>query len=263
MNDQRRVIFDQRLELMDSSDLSETISDMRMATIDMIVSRRIPERAYAEQWQTAELREDALELLNLDLPIQAWADEEGIDEEVIRERIIAAADAAYAEKRERFGPDMMTYVERSVVLQTIDALWREHLVNLDHLRSVVGFRGYAQRDPLNEYKSEAFELFQALLDNLRERTAQQLSRVELVRPETEEPALPFMQAHHIDASTGEDEFGHGGERLTADFNPPGEDRLQRDPNNPETWGLIGRNEACPCGSGKKFKHCHGAYAQTA
>ncbi|WP_062204067.1 preprotein translocase subunit SecA [Aureimonas sp. AU12] len=263
MNDQRKVIFEQRIELMDAESLVETITDMRHETIDQLVAKRMPEKAYPEQWETAELTQEIRDILNLDLPVADWAMEEGIDDADVKKRILDASDKAALDKEARFGPEVMRYVERSVVLQTIDALWREHLVNLDHLRSAVGFRGYAQRDPLNEYKSEAFELFQALLDNLRERTAQQLSRVELVRPETEEPALPFMQAHHIDATTGEDEFGNGGERLTADFNPPGEDRLQRDPNNPETWGLIGRNEACPCGSGKKFKHCHGAYAQTA
>ncbi|WP_279479019.1 preprotein translocase subunit SecA [Aureimonas sp. SK2] len=263
MNDQRKVIFEQRLELMDAGSLAETVADMRHELIETLVAKRMPENAYPEQWETAELTEEIREFLNLDLPIAAWADEEGIDDQDVKKRIFEAVDKAAADREERFGGDIMRYIERSVVLQTIDALWREHLVNLDHLRSAVGFRGYAQRDPLNEYKSEAFELFQVMLDQLRERVTQQLMRVELVRPETDEPVLPEMQPHHIDATTGEDEFGRGAARLTADFNPPGADRLQRDPERPETWGEVARNEPCPCGSGKKFKHCHGAYAQFA
>ncbi len=210
MNDQRKVIFEQRLELMDAGSLDETVADMRHELIETLVAKRMPENAYPEQWETAELTEEIREFLNLDLPIAAWADEEGIDDQDVKKRILDAADAAAADREQRFGADIMRYIERSVVLQTIDALWREHLVNLDHLRSAVGFRGYAQRDPLNEYKSEAFELFQVMLDQLRERVTQQLMRVELVRPETDQPVLPEMQPHHIDATTGEDEFGQGG-----------------------------------------------------
>jgi len=259
MNDQRRVIFEQRIELMDAEELDETISDMRHETIEAIVARHIPERAYPEQWSIAELKADVLELLNLDLPITEWAAEEGIAEDDIRERIREAADAAALDKAKRFGPEVMIYVQRNVVLQTLDALWREHLVNLDHLRSVVGFRGYAQRDPLNEYKSESFELFEAMLGNLRERTTKQLASVEIVRPEEQEaPPLPRMEAHHLDASTGVDEVGDGSKRLTANFTPAEADGLRRNPDNKDSWGQVGRNEPCPCGSGKKFKHCHGA-----
>ena len=200
--------------------------------------------------------------LNLDLPIEEWAQEEGIAEDDIRERITEATEAAAKDRAERFGPDIMTYVEKSILLQTLDHLWREHLVNLDHLRSVVGFRGYAQRDPLNEYKTEAFELFQAMLSNLRQVVTSQLMRVELVREAADAPPpeAPDMQAHHIDGSTGEDEFA-GGDTMTLSRNEssvvPAE---ERDPNDPATWGKVGRNEACPCGSGKKYKHCHGAFA---
>ncbi|MEE2952767.1 MAG: preprotein translocase subunit SecA [Pseudomonadota bacterium] len=264
MNDQRRVIFDQRVELMEASpeEVSETTEDMRHETIDNLVRRHIPERTYAEQWTTEALRDDTRQILNLDLPVVDWAKEEGVAEDDIRERMTAAADAHIADKRQRFGADVMTYVERSVVLQTIDALWREHLVNLDHLRSVIGFRGYAQRDPLNEYKSEAFELFQSMLGNMRERVTTQLMQVEIVRPEDAQMDLrpPEVEAHHVDATTGEDEFGNGGERMTANFTPAAADGLRVDPDDPSTWGQVGRNEPCPCGSGKKFKHCHGAYA---
>jgi preprotein translocase subunit SecA len=251
-NDQRKVIFEQRIELMDAPDLTETVTDMRHEVIDMLVTKHIPERAYAEQWDANGLKEGVERLLNLDLPIHDWVQEEGIAEDDIRERVLAAADAAAKDRAERFGQEIMTYVERSVLLQTLDHLWREHIVNLDHLRSVVGFRGYAQRDPLQEYKAEAFELFQALLANMREAATSQLMRVELMRdaPPAPEPP-PVMQAHHLDATTGEDEFATA---ALLPFAAP-EDR---DPNDPATWGRIGRNELCPCGSGKKFKHCHGA-----
>lgn len=256
-NDQRKVIFEQRIELMDATDLTETVTDMRHEVIEILVTKHIPERAYAEQWDAVGLKEAVLQQLNLDLPIQDWVLEEGIAEDDIRERITAAADAAAKDRAERFGAEIMTYVERSVLLQTLDHLWREHIVNLDHLRSVVGFRGYAQRDPLQEYKAEAFELFQALLANLREGVTAQLMRVELMRDEPEAPQPPpVMQVHHLDATTGEDEFGQNGGGFMAVAAPE-----NRDPNDPQTWGRVGRNEPCPCGSGKKYKHCHGAFEQ--
>lgn len=262
-NDQRKVVFEQRLELMDGEGLSETITEMREGVIEEIVAKNIPENAYAEQWNVAGLKAEIAEFLNLDLPVEDWVKEEGIAEDDIRERISQAADAAAKERAERFGPDVMTYVERSVVLQTLDHLWREHIVNLDHLRSVVGFRGYAQRDPLQEYKSEAFELFQAMLGNLRQAVTAQLMRVELVRQAAEAPPpeAPDMFGSHIDGSTGEDDFEGGDtavlvrQETNAIVAPE-----NRDPKNPATWGKIGRNEACPCGSGKKYKHCHGAFA---
>jgi preprotein translocase subunit SecA len=255
LNDQRKVIFEQRIELMDAVSVTETVTDMRNEVIEDIVSKRIPERAYAEKWDVEGLKADVQQYLNLDLPIVEWAAEEGIDEADILERVTAATDQAVAERAERFGPEIMQYVERSVILQTLDHLWREHIVNLDHLRSVVGFRGYAQRDPLQEYKSEAFELFQALLGNLRQAVTAQLMRVELVREAAEapQPVPPLMEGHHIDPLTGEDDFGGGSGSLLA-VAPE-----NRNPADPSTWGKVSRNEACPCGSGKKYKHCHGIY----
>ena len=256
-NDQRKVIFEQRIELMDAdaAGLEEIVADMRNDVIEVMVAKHIPERAYAEQWDAAGLKTDVERLLNLNLPIQEWVTEEGIGEEDIRERITTAADKAAADRHERFGAEVMNYVQRSVVLQTLDNLWREHIVNLDHLRSVVGFRGYAQRDPLQEYKSEAFELFQALLVNLREAVTAQMMRVELVRDASPPQPPQTMEPHHIDATTGDDEFA-GGNASGLQVAPD-----DRDPTNPETWGRVGRNEACPCGSGKKYKHCHGAFEQ--
>ncbi len=250
INDQRKVIFEQRIELMDATDVSATVTDMRHEVIETMVGIHIPETAYVEQWDVAGLKQKVAMTLNLDLPVEAWAAEEGIAEDDIYNRIMEAADKAYADKAERFGAELMAYVERSVVLQTIDNLWREHIVNLDHLRSVVGFRGYAQRDPLQEYKAEAFELFQALLANLRDAVTTQMSRVELVREAPPAPTPPpVMEGHHLDATTGEDDFAEGSQVAPQN----------RDPQDPKTWGTVGRNEACPCGSGKKYKHCHGAF----
>jgi len=262
LNDQRKVIYSQRLELMEAESMTETVEDMRDEVIEVITKKHMPEKAYAEQWNVKDLRAEVLEYLNLDLPIEAWAAEEGIAEDDVSKRIKDAADKEMKEKGERFGAELMTYVERSVVLQTLDNLWREHIVNLEHLRSVIGFRGYAQRDPLQEYKQEAFELFQALLANLRNTVTGQLMRVELVQnaQDMEGEELPFMQGHHIDATTGEDDFNQSMSGRSAQGFSANE--VHRDPNNPATWGEVGRNEPCPCGSGKKFKHCHGAY-QTA
>lgn len=258
MNDQRKVIFEQRLEMMDEEDLTETVGEMRHEVIEDMVALRIPKDAYAEKWDIAGLKEDIISKLNLDLPVEDWAKEEGIAEEEFENRIKEAADKAATEKAERFGPQIMTYVEKSVIMQSLDNLWREHLVNLDHLRSVVGFRGYAQRDPLNEYKTEAFELFQSMLANLREVVISQLMRVEIVREAPPEPELPPMTGRHIDGTTGENDFDEAAwaEHQHDDRNVPA---AERDPADPRTWGKVSRNEACPCGSGKKYKHCHGAF----
>jgi len=267
MNDQRKVVFEQRKELMDGTGLSDTVEEMRREVVEGIVEKHVPEKAYAEQWDIEGLKEETVRLLNIDVPVDEWAREEGIAEDDILERLMQAADKAAAERAERFGPEITEYVEKSIVLQTLDTLWREHLVSLDHLRSVVGFRGYAQRDPLQEYKQESFELFQAMLANLRQAVTAQLMRVEIVREQAEAPPpeMPEMAAHHTDATTGEDELS--APATAADYGAaigsaevPVEDR---DPNDPSTWGKVGRNEACPCGSGKKYKHCHGAFVTTA
>jgi preprotein translocase subunit SecA len=252
MNDQRKVVFEQRIDMMQESDLSETIADMRYSTIEDVVRRHIPENAYPEQWDAKGLKDEIQALLGLDLPVTDWVKEEGIADEEVRERIVRAADEHMAAKVAQYGPELMRYVEKSVLLQTLDHLWREHLVMLEHLRQVVGLRGYAQRDPLNEYKSEAFQLFGTLLNRLRETVAAQLMRIEIVsQPQPEE--LPTMQGHHVNPLTGEDEMAP--EQVASPVIS-----TKRDPNDPATWGKIGRNEPCPCGSGKKYKHCHGQVA---
>jgi preprotein translocase subunit SecA len=267
MNDQRKVVFEQRKEFMAEESVRETIDDMRHGVIEDIVSRAIPENAYAEQWDVAGLKENVVNFLNLDLPVEEWAKEEGIADDEIRERITKAADEAYAQRVEANTSEVMNYVEKQVLLQSLDHLWREHLVTLDHLRQVIGWRGLAQRDPLNEYKSEAFELFNALIGHLREQVTGQLMRIQVVFQQPEPQSLPPMFAQHLDPATGENEFdlaqgnslgatsALGFAAAAAEMDPSS----SRDPNDPSTWGRVSRNEPCPCGSGKKFKHCHGQF----
>jgi preprotein translocase subunit SecA len=267
MNDQRKVIFEQRLELMRDESVDETVNDMRRSVVDELVTKHIPEKAYPEQWDTAGLETAVREVLTLDLPVQEWAKEEGIADEEVRERIERRADEYMAAKVGKWGPDVMRYVEKSILLQTLDHLWREHLVMLEHLRQVIGLRGYGQRDPLNEYQAEAFALFEGLVSHLREAVTAQLMRVEIVAPpaEDEEAQLPYMEAHKVDPLTGEDELALANAPLAAAMAganggaPARHAPEQRNPKDPTSWGKVGRNEPCPCGSGKKFKHCHGKY----
>ncbi|MDU6375805.1 MAG: SEC-C metal-binding domain-containing protein, partial [Bradyrhizobium sp.] len=259
-NDQRKVIFDQRVELMQDESVAETIADMRHAFIDDLVSKHVPEHAYAEQWDVAGLKEELKRVLDIELPVDEWAKEEGIADEELLKRIETYADERMAAKVGQWGPDVMRYVEKTILLQTLDHLWREHLVMLDHLRQVIGLRGYGQRDPLQEYKSEAFTLFEAMIAHLREAVTAQLMRVEIVPPEEQQPVLPPMQAHHANPTTGEDEMAFANVSLVPSSGAAPVPAEARNPNDPSTWGKVGRNEDCPCGSGKKYKHCHGRYA---
>ncbi|GLS57900.1 preprotein translocase subunit SecA [Methylobacterium haplocladii] len=288
MNDQRKVVFEQRRDLMGQDSVRETVDEMREGVIDDLVALHVPENAYAEQWDIAGLKERTQEVLNLDLPVQDWAAEEGIADEEMRERLKKAGEESYAARTEKNTPEVMTYVEKQVVLQTLDHLWREHLVTLDHLRQVIGWRGFAQRDPLNEYKSEAFDLFNGLVTALREQVTGQLSRIEIMYQDPEgadgtsasfeqaglgQPQLPPMFAQHLDPVTGENEFGRGGSGSDGGGGPAygyaardlSADTavLERNPDDSTTWGKVGRNEPCPCGSGKKYKHCHGRFESEA
>jgi preprotein translocase subunit SecA len=262
MNDQRKVIFEERLDLMRDEAVDETISDMRHSVIEDLVAKHIPANAYAEQWDVAGLDTALREVLTLDLPVKDWAKEEGIADEEVRERVIRRADEHMAGKVAKWGPELMRYVEKSILLQTVDHLWREHLVMLEHLRQVIGLRGYGQRDPLNEYKAEAFSLFEAMMARLREAVTGQLMRVEIVQqPPAEEPStLPYMEGHKVDPDTGDDEFAPAlAPALVGAGNGNGAESA-RNAKDPASWGKVGRNEPCPCGSGKKFKHCHGKFA---
>jgi preprotein translocase subunit SecA len=371
MNDQRKVIFDQRLDIMATDDVSETITDMRHQLVEQLVAAHIPENAYAEQWDIDGLQSDVQRIFGLELPLKDWADEEGIADEEIRERLlrkidekarakaaelgeeilknyegakgmlafvekdpalramlqreptheglaeigrailtanrneiavsggsvedaynqadrigfsflqqyaeanglVAAIDAAPSKDPAEIGQLRLRDIEKSVLLQTLDHLWRAHLVTLEPLRQVIHLRGYAQRDPLNEYKSEAFQLFEGMLSELREAVTTQLMGLTFTgdeQPELEPEPLPPMHAHHINPLTGEDEFALADAVLAGPLGAPQPEPELRtapvksrrsagevDPNDPSTWGRVARNALCPCGSGKKYKHCHG------
>jgi preprotein translocase subunit SecA len=269
MNDQRKVMFERRREIMGEESVEEQVSDMRAEVVDTLVSRHIAHDAYAEAWDVEGLAEDVRAKLNLDVPVVDWAKEEGIADEEIKERLLAAADESYEARVERNTAPLMRMIEKQVVLQSLDALWREHLVALDHLRQVIGWRGMAQRDPLNEYKSEALELFRGLMSHWDEQVTAQLMRVEVSfeAPPSAPPELPAMEMSHpapvaLAAGVGAEQAAL--EDLNArlsgiDFTQAAvaAPQTKRDPSDPSTWGKIGRNEVCPCGSGKKYKHCHG------
>ena len=259
MNDQRKVIYEQRKGLMESEDVSEEVTHMRIDIIEGVVARCIPPKAYAEQWDTDLLHEEILRIVGLDLPIQDWANEEGIADEEIRERLIDAANRKMAEKAANYGPEVMRSVEKSLLLQLLDQLWKEHLLTLDHLRQGIGLRAYAQRDPLNEYKQEAFNLFEEMLDSLRERVTQVLCHVELQMGDEDQKIFSQsdqeMHEGRTDPAFAQDED----EQRTIPRLPTTGRKASTnvDPNDPSTWGRVSRNAACPCGSGKKYKHCHG------
>ena len=253
MNDQRKVIFSQRREVMEASDLSEIIQDMRHQVIDDLLDEYMPPKTYADQWDTEGLYAACIEKLGVDVPVMAWAEEEGVDDEIIQERLENAADEMMAKKVASFGADAIRSIEKQLLLQTIDQKWRDHLLTLEHLRSVVGFRGYAQRDPLNEYKTEAFQLFEGLLNTLREQVTTQLAQV---RPMTEEEraALQEQVLRQQQMALAAAAAQAGQAQAAAEG---GEAKDGFDENDQSTWGNPGRNDSCPCGSGKKFKHCHG------
>jgi len=265
MNDQRKAIFEQRIEMMMTEDLSDVINDMRHQVVDDLVETHIPPKAYAEQWDAEGLENEVERILGERLPVQDWAKEEGIADEEIRERLNDLFDKKMAQKAANLGPELLRRVEKSLLLQNLDGDWREHLAMLDHLRQAVAVRGLAQRDPLSEYKTEAFELFDHLLTNLRMTVTQQLLRIEVsmeAPPEPGEIKRPLKESH-TNPLTGENEMApasgikHPAQRPAPATQSPRPD-IVVDPNNPETWGKIPRNAPCPCGSGKKYKHCHGA-----
>ena len=266
MNDQRKVIYEQRKELMATEDVSEDVESMRQHVIDDLVAQCIPEKAYPEQWSTGKLHEEVLRIFGLDLPVEDWAKEEGIADAEILERISTAAEKRMKDKTEAYGPEIMRDVEKSLLLQLLDQLWKDHLLALDHLRQGIGLRAYAQRDPLNEYKHEAFTMFEEMLTLLRERVTQVLAHVEL------EVSLGddlFQNPEQETTETRQDPAFEGENPLLGDTFRELENgvalapitRRQAaeliDPDDPGTWGRVPRNMACPCGSGKKYKHCHG------
>ncbi|MEM8978728.1 MAG: preprotein translocase subunit SecA [Pseudomonadota bacterium] len=252
MNDQRKVIFSQRREIMEAEEVSEITRDMRHEVIDDLVTEFMPPKSYADQWDTEAMYAAVIERLSLDVPVIAWAGEEGADDDTVRERLEDSSDEFMAKKAVDFGPENMRNIEKQVLLQTIDSKWREHLLTLEHLRSVVGFRGYAQRDPLNEYKNESFQLFESLLDGLRAEVTQKLSQIRPLTEEEQQAMLEQIRAQQEGALRQAEAEERSAEGLT----PLVEGFVEDDPT---TWGNPGRNDPCPCGSGKKFKHCHGKF----
>lgn len=263
MNDQRRAIFGQRMEIMQADHVADVATDMRHQLVSDLVDLNMPPKSYPDQWDVEGLRDACREMLNLDLPIVDWAAEEGVDQAGVLERIVEASDKMMAEKAEAFGTETMATIEKQVLLQAIDGKWREHLLRLEHLRSVVSFRGYAQRDPLNEYKTEAFQLFEGLLNSLREQVTQQLSRIRPVTKEEQEEMIRQMlaaqQAARVPAEAAAPQVAAPAKPAVA--TAPDKARVPIlagfDEADPSTWGNPGRNDPCPCGSGEKFKHCHG------
>ncbi|MEM9471377.1 MAG: preprotein translocase subunit SecA [Pseudomonadota bacterium] len=261
MNDQRKVIFEQRIDIMNGNEISGTVDDMRHEVVDTTVVEFIPPSAYPEQWRSTDLREKLRDVVAIDFPIEDWADEEGIADEEIRERVTEAADKLYAEKREKYGSEIMEYIEKEVLLRSLDQLWREHIITLEHLRQAVQLRGYGQRDPLNEYKTEGFTLFEQMIVRLRAVVTGQLLRVEVSQNGADDM---FPDDEELPAMFIEDFDEHGNELppgtvLSAAVSPSPDQPDGFNVEDPETWGPVGRNQACPCGSGKKFKHCHGAF----
>ena len=258
MNDQRKAIFAQRLEIMEAEDLGDIVRDMRHQVVEDLVDDFMPPKSYPDQWDVPGLTAALRDKMTMDLPVADWAAEEGVDQQAMTERLIEQADAMMDEKLAAFGAEAMRSIEKQLLLQTIDAKWREHLLRLDHLRSVVGFRGYAQRDPLNEYKTEAFQLFENMLDSLRQDVTQKLSQI---RPISEEEQKALMeqyqaqmaayQAQQAQAKAAAELASAGGAVVA------GAALAGFDENDPTTWGSPSRNDPCPCGSGEKFKHCHG------
>jgi preprotein translocase subunit SecA len=268
VNDQRKAVFEQRQEFMDADDLSELIDEFRRDTIADLVTRHLPPKAYAEQWDIAGLKEQVIALTGLDLPLEVWAAEDGIANEEIEERLQHAASEKMAERLRLLGDEQMKSLEKQFLLQMIDIHWREHLMHLDHLRAVIGLRGYGQRDPLNEYKTEAFTMFEALLVNLRHSVTRWLMTMEIrfqappeeaPQPEALQASSPTAQAQrrfqevHLDPATGHNERAPG---LSSDLTPEEREKLPHSAL-PGGWEATPRNGLCPCGSGKKFKHCHG------
>ena len=282
MNDQRKVIYEQRIELMQADDIAETLTDMRAETVDAMIKRAIPPKAYPEEWDIESLHEESQRVLGLDLPVAEWAAEDGIAEAEMHTRVSGALEARMSEKVERYGPEIMRLAEKSLLLQILDRQWKDHLLSLDHLRQGISLRAYGQRDPLNEYKREAFDMFEGMLANLRERATTVMSHLELrvSSPDeipTERPAQDAHETREDPALAGMGDApppdvgglvpgmmptpappgagGHAGEDHSSTVRNP-----EVDSNDPATWGKTGRNSACPCGSGKKYKHCHGKVA---
>jgi preprotein translocase subunit SecA len=258
VNDQRKAVFEQRAEFMVSDDLSDIVGEMREDAVAEMVNRCLPPKAYADQWDTHALAFETQQVLGLELPIADWAAEEGIGADEIHDRVRHAAEARAAEREALVSSEQMRGIEKNFLLRMVDEQWREHLTHLDHLKNVIGLRGYGQRDPLNEYKVEAFSLFEKLQGELNSAVTRWLMTVQF---QFEPPPMPVereLVEVHVDPTTGENE--RSPLSFAGDLGAMPQSRRASAPaaSLPDGWQRTGRNAPCPCGSGKKFKHCHGA-----
>ncbi|MEL6962481.1 MAG: SEC-C metal-binding domain-containing protein, partial [Pseudomonadota bacterium] len=260
MNDQRKVIYEQRRDLIASEDVAETVRDMRHEVIEDLVAECVPEKAYAEEWDIEKLEKETKRLLALDEPVADWAKEEGVADAEIRERLIEASDRKIAQKTVSYGAPMIRSAEKSLLLQILDHLWKDHLLQLDHLRQGIHLRGYGQRDPLNEYKREAFSLFEGLLNNLRQTVTQVLSHLEIRAAQSEQETAD-AEEEPVLAATGTDGMPAPAPRRSSGGAAPAVAAVAGSSSQAGSGqaksAKVPRNAPCPCGSGKKYKHCHG------
>ena len=255
MNDQRKVIFDQRLEILEQEDLTETVKDMRQEVLFNLLNYSIPEKTFVDDWDGDKLEKDINRIFTIKLPIKNWMEEDGVDSEYIREKISQEIEDEYDKKSSEFGKDLIKNLEKTIVLQSIDQNWKDHLGQLENLRQIVGLRGYGQRDPLSEYKSESFSLFEELLDNFREDVTRILFHIRMA---SNEGLSKINKENTINQKAlKEQKPGNINESKVSKTVTIRKNNQQIDPNDPSTWGKVGRNDLCPCGSGKKYKHCHG------
>ena len=266
MNDQRKVIYEQRADIMDADTVGDVVEDMRAETVNSIVGEACPVGSYPEQWDVAGMKEKLADTLNVEPRIDAWLSEDSIDPELVLERVQKEADDLIAAKSGDLEPDMWTQIEKSILLQNLDHHWKEHLSTLDALRQVVHLRAYAQKTPINEYKQEAFALFQRMLDSIREDVTRTIAHAQFqMQPMPELPELPDFITTHFDPFSGEDntnDIDAGTLGLVTSQLPPlqiAQPGAADIGDDPATWaGQVSRNAPCPCGSGRKYKHCHGA-----
>ena len=255
-NDQRKVVYEQRNELMETDDVSDIVEAIRRDVLTQLIDGFIPPGSLDEQWNIAGLEEALLHEFALEMPLQGWLDEDhSLHEETLRERILDTMVAAYREKEELAGSEVVRHFEKAVMLQVLDMSWKEHLAAMDYLRQGIGLRGYAQQDPRQAYKKEAFSMFEAMLDRIKHEVISILTRVQ-VRAESDVAAVDEQRRRHTTMN-----FRHADASAMTDEQPAsaGEERPEHQPYV-RSERKVGRNEPCPCGSGKKYKQCHGRLA---
>jgi preprotein translocase subunit SecA len=266
MNDQRKVIYEQRADIMDAENVSDVIEEMREETAASIIMVHCPPGTYPEQWDVDGLKESIEAVFGLQLPIEEWLEEEAVEQEMLSERLHKLADEQMAEKLKEVDMDRWAEVEKQILIQTLDHHWKDHLATLDALRQVIHLRSYAQKKPIDEYKQEAFLLFERLLVSIREEVTRVLMRAQVQLEEPPPPMLPEFITQHIDPFSGDDDTADIDAATGAillnlpPLNIPQPALPQREDAGGVVEAPISRNAPCPCGSGRKYKHCHGQLA---